>query len=282
MVYKNIPLCDVPTSTAYTRSRNLSISGENKIISFLKSAISEYIIYVQALIDNLMERFQCKTFAIAKEIGKLINLDSLVKPSVQSDLQFSMNPLDIESKDDFHSIIDALPFHTKIKLDSLYFEFGQFKQQVCSIAANLRNSNSTASCLTTVYLLKKFVAESGPRFSDFVTLLSFCCSFPVSEAIMESWGSTIDHLYQLKHNPSENVDDLSEPGTIEKLTYIKLNGPSPGKESNRHIFVAALYNRFKGNFASHFRNHAAQIHTTSKVVHRINTCEAHTLPCYTK
>ena len=58
--------------------------------------------------------------------------------------------------------------------------------------------------------------------------MSFCVSFPVSEAIVESWGSTISHLYALKHHPGEVDDDIAETGTIDKLTFIKLNGPPPG------------------------------------------------------
>ena len=65
--------------------------------------------------------------------------------------------------------------------------------------------------------------------------MSFCVCFPVSEAIVESWGSTITHLYSLKHNPKENKVDVAETGTIDKLTFIKLNGPPPGMMKNRNI-----------------------------------------------
>ena len=60
----------------------------------------------------------------------------------------------------------------------------------------------------TVTMLKAFV-KAHPECSDIIKLMSFCVSFPVSEAIVESWGSTISHLYANKHHYKEHNDDIA-------------------------------------------------------------------------
>ena len=88
----------------------------------------------------------------------------------------------------------------------------------------------------------------------------------------------IDFAFSVSTERSESSDHL---GLINKLTFVKLNGPAPGKTSNRRILIAALYSHYKGDFSSHFLNKVSSIHTTSKVVHRINNQNSKTLPCFT-
>ena len=71
--------------------------------------------------------------------------------------------------------------------------------------------------------------------------LSFCICFPVSEAIVESWGSTITFLYSLKHHPGEVNDDIDETGTIDKLTFIKLNEPPPAMDSTKNVEESSYF-----------------------------------------
>ena len=85
----------------------------------------------------------------------------------------------------------------------------------------------------------------GDDCAELVNLLSFCVSFPVSEAVVESWGSTISHYYGIKHNSKQPDDDLQQTGTVDKLTYIRLCGPPSGKSSNRRFLKAALHKYFK-------------------------------------
>ena len=94
------------------------------------------------------------------------------------------------------------------------------------VFATVKNAVNSASSSndelpSTAYMLKQFVQNDKENLcSELVKLLSFCVAFPVSEAIVESWGSTISHLYAIKHNPSEPNNDLQETGTIDKLTFV--------------------------------------------------------------
>ena len=83
--------------------------------------------------------------------------------------------------------------------------------------------------------------------------LSFVVSFPTSEAIVESWGSTIDHLNKIKKNVSE-TQDTQETGTVDKLAFIKLNGPPPGLHSNKKMLKNALCLMFNGDYSNNFKH----------------------------
>ena len=95
-------------------------------------------------------------------------------------------------------------------------------------------------------------------------------------------GSTITFLYSLKHHPGEFNDDIAETGTIDKLTFIKLNGPPPAMESNKTMWERALISHFKSDFALHFINTTKLPQAASKVVQRIfNPNIENILPCST-
>ena len=82
-------------------------------------------------------------------------------------------------------------------------------------------------------------------------------------------GGPQSHICSLKHHPGEANDDISQTGTIDKLTFIKLNGTPPGMLNNRSIFERALVSHFNGNFANHFINTTKFDRGTSIVVNRI-------------
>ena len=133
----------------------------------------------------------------------------------------------------------------------------------------------------TLYLIKKFVSENRTQCNELIRLISFCISFPVSEAIVESWGSSINHLYSIKHNPGEHHDDLKEPGTIDKLVFVRLNGPPPGTLNNNKLFDVALNLQFQSSYPKHFTNTSKFSRATSKVVAKIaNATNAVVLPCF--
>ena len=71
------------------------------------------------------------------------------------------------------------------------------------------------------------------------SMLSFIVSFPTSEAVVESWGSSIDHLNKTKPHTKE-VLNVSDTGTINKMVFIKLNGPPPSFRKNKRILKSAL------------------------------------------
>ena len=114
----------------------------------------------------------------------------------------------------------------------------------------------------------------------FVYFLSYIVSLPTSEAIVESWGSTIDYLNKIKRNVFESTD-TSETGTVDKLAFIKLNGPPPGLKSNRIFLKEALTLMFKGNYQKHFIHSGQKLKATSKVVSRITQGnEQEIQPCF--
>ena len=191
-----------------------------------------------------------------------------------------MNPRDITSDDEFNQVIDNLPFASQLDRKHLYVQYNYMLSSVFDVLSEsiTRGDDELSG---TVKLLKTFVNEQT-HCNALVRLLSLCVSFPVSEAIVESWGSTISHYYDIKHNPGEPNDDLKEPGTVDKLTFIRLNGPPPGKASNKKLFESALCKHFNSvDYARHFINSERFSRVTSKVVTRIlNADECNVLPCY--
>ena len=71
-------------------------------------------------------------------------------------------------------------------------------------------------------------------------------------------------------------------GTVDKLTFIKLNGPPPGMMKNREMLKRALQIHFKSDYAKHFINRTGFRNATSKVVERILSPPVENiLPCFT-
>ena len=90
-------------------------------------------------------------------------------------------------------------------------------------------------------------------------------------------------MYSLKHHPGEVNNDIAETSTIDKSTFIKLNGPPPAMESNKKMLERALISHFKSDFALHFINTTKFNKAASKVVQRIlDPNIENILPCFTK
>ena len=166
-----------------------------------------------------------------------------------------MNPRDITSSAEFYLIVNKLPFANKLDIKQLYV---QYKHLIKFVIGKLESAVENDELPTTTHLLKLFMNEDK-ECCGLGRLLSFSVCFPVSEAIVESWGSTISHFYSIKHNPSEPNDDLTETGTVDKLTFIRLScGPTPGMYSTkptrvrRYIFTEASKPK-NGHFQSSFR-----------------------------
>ena len=129
-------------------------------------------------------------------------------------------------------------------------------------------------------VLKKFVFKNKEICPVIFKFLSFVVSLPTSEAIVESWGSTIDYLNKSKRNTYECLDS-KDTGTVDKLAFIKLNGPPPGLKTNKKMLEYALTLMFKGPYSSHFIHLGKNLGTTSKVMTRIvNGDKSTVLPCF--
>ena len=74
---------------------------------------------------------------------------------------------------------------------------------------------------------------------------------------------------------------MEDTGTVDKLAFIRLNGPPPGLKSNKKCLKAALNLMFKDGFAKHFQYTGKSLNITSKVVSRILNGENQSiLPCF--
>ena len=196
-------------------------------------------------------------------------------------LQFQDDDSEVTvDKQQLFDIINSLPFVNQLDTAYLYVQYNHLLKFVFNALLESATRGDEELCSTAI-LLKRFVNEVHDC-PELVCLLSFCVSFPVSEAIVESWGSTISHFYSIKHNPGEPSDDLLEPGTVDKLSYIRLCGPPPGMISNKRLFKDALYKHFKSDYAKHFVNTEAFNRLTSIVVCRITNPGdlSDVLPCY--
>ena len=121
-------------------------------------------------------------------------------------------------------MLNDLPFIDKINTVSLWPQYKELQDFVFATVKNAVDSASSSNdeLPSTAYMFVQFVQNDKEKnlCSELVKLLSFCVAFPVSEAIVESWGSTISHLYAIGHNPSEPNNDLHETGTIDRLTFV--------------------------------------------------------------
>ena len=80
---------------------------------------------------------------------------------------------------------------------------------------------------TVQNMLKQFVNKYGSKFPILYSFLYYVVSFPTSEAVVESWGSSIDHPNKNKPRAKE-VIGLDNTGTIDKLAFVRLNDPPLG------------------------------------------------------
>ena len=107
---------------------------------------------------------------------------------------------------------------------------------------------SAGSCdqMSTPKFLKHVYGKLDPDcMAEVKYFLSGVVSFPVSEAIVESWGSVIDKVINDKVAFKESSSDAAD--IIEKFVFIKVAGPNAGAVSNRRLFKRALTLMFKGS-----------------------------------
>ena len=276
--YQDVPLPEVPVSI-----RRLRKHTSGKLVNdlnFLDDRLRVYGGYLEKLLFYIDQRFKCDTFEICLNMGKLFNIHNLLFPS--TGILSTMNPLNIESKEDLFGLLDNLPFSDKVDRQTLYVQYTTFIELIKKEIKDIKSAGLFFNkCRDPVVkILKKFV-NLQPECLDLIKLLSLCISFPVSEAVVESWGSTISHLFSNKHSPKEPINDVTNTGTIDKLAFLKLNGPPPGMLKNRDLFKKSLEVHYKGDYSSHFINRTGINTLTSKVVHRILEPPAEKIfPCF--
>ena len=93
----------------------------------------------------------------------------------------------------------------------------------------------------------------------------------MSEAIVECWGSSLDNVYQKKHNTYDPVDHLDTAGTVDMLVFIRLNGPIPSMAHNSEMLKSALISMKGPDYGKYFT------HNISKVVGRLMIIKPNTV-----
>lgn len=280
-VFKDVPLPHKPLENirqtrSYIKEYCVDLSGvTDKNVKLLASSIIKFTEYITVLHDNVCNRFTSKTFDACSSLGRLMDLDFLFYPV----LDYKSNPYDIETSKSFYEIVNSLPYKDKVTCDSLYFEYTEFLRYAASEAEVLR-SKSRIETICTPYLLKKFVSERGDQLPQVTKLLSFSICFPVSEAIVESWGSSLDAVYHKKHHTYDPVDDLKQTGTVDMLVFLRLNGPRPSMKSNISLLKTALIGMKGSDYGKYFQHSLDHnLNATSKVVTRVlNPNPEHVLP----
>ena len=235
--YKDGPLPDLPVSAACTRGTTAA-SPENSVEDFLVKKIVLYTKYINKLMKNIEDRFYSGsgTFEVCKNMGKLFNFNWLIYPRIcEPNHQTNLTDLSFQK---FSEIL-------KVKgIKQLLFEYRELFKFVCSTADGCRDKNTACGFLSRLF--KQFVHNYKGSCPLMFSMLSFIVSFPTSEAVVESWGSSIDHLNKTKPHTKE-VLNVSDTGTIDKMVFIKLNGPPPGFRKNKRILKSALLLMFNGD-----------------------------------
>ena len=131
-----------------------------------------------------------------------------------------------------------------------------------------------------INVIEQYVLNFKYDHCQFIRFILFIVCFPVSEAIVESWGSSLENIYNKKHCVKDG-SDLYDVGTVDCLTFIRLNCPPPSMTHNICLYKDALTVMFSGDYACHFLHSGQQLGTTSKVVSRIQApAESSLLPYY--
>ena len=111
-----------PGNGKITRSQNISkvMFIWHGLLPQLLNSLHNYDVYITSLIKNVNSRFQGETFDIAIAIGKLLNFDSLISPCYH-ELSTIMNPSEIETFDQFLTVLSELPCEDKCNINNALF-----------------------------------------------------------------------------------------------------------------------------------------------------------------
>ena len=89
-------------------------------------------------------------------------------------------------------------------MKQLLFEYIQLHKFACETAVEHRAQNSVSEYIPN--MLKQFVLKYKETAPIMYKFLSYVVSFPSSEVVVESWGSSIDHLNKNKPNTRKGLE----------------------------------------------------------------------------
>ena len=125
-------------------------------------------------------------------MGRLLDFDYLCYPLTNIDCLNTNCQITYE---DFKSIIKKFHFSPSREEDikSLFFQFKEYIKFGLDYVDKLRRNESVIDL--TINVIKQYVLHFKNDHSLFVRFISFIVCFPVSEAIVESWGSSLENIY---------------------------------------------------------------------------------------
>ena len=263
--------CQLTISRGNQRAVKHSVGSDDHELRKVK-----YTEYLNKLKEHIETRFNRGTYRSCKMMGNMLNFNWLLFPSNSTNHITDIDALKVE---DFKAMVETISFSYRPENNSaeLLFEYKQIFKFACALPSKFLNDQSiTKDFNESVY--KQFVLKNKDTSKYLYKFLSFVASFPTSEAIVESWGSSIEHIYKKKTHTREGLD-LSDTGTVDKLVFLRLNGPPPGLLQNKKLFKSALCLMFKGDFSSHFLHIGRNLNATSLVIDRIHNADD-ALPCF--
>ena len=207
-----------------------STSSSSHFINCFKSAK----LYSPKVSENIASIFPSECFKLLRIFEKNFDLNFLLYPKSNK-----WNDDYLSTFDYFLSIKKSIPFISKQEddLKTLYFDLCQIKEFVMS---ELINNRSCGEISEIRHLIKKAYNKLNSNCSKVCYFMLKVVCFPVSEVIVESWGSVIDEIVKSKKRFKQQVDSESTDNT-EKLCFIRLNGPKSGKINIRKLFDVYWY-----------------------------------------
>ena len=129
---------------------------------------------------------------------------------------------------------------------TLYFQLKETRKVFFKLITSYREKNSDVKINTSSFLKLLYNRLDVDSMAEVKYFMSCMITFPVSEAVVETWGSVIDSVIanKIAFKESESVETAD---TTEKVVFIKLTGPTAGASSNRKLFKRALTLMYKGS-----------------------------------
>ena len=222
--------------------------------------------YLAALRDNLTGRFDCHTMTMCRKFRELLDPSPYFYPSNNFSTKEPLD--DVKTFKDFIKIIPFIPNEENF-IGTLFFQLTEIKKIMLNLIGSYRATGDQELISNTQKLLKQIYGKAdADSMAEARYFLSCVVCFPVSEAIVESWGSVIDKVISNKVAFKESSDESAD--ITEKVVFIKTAGPTAGAVNNRKLFKRALTLMYKGSdYPKHFMRPHGSKGMCSKVVSKI-------------
>ena len=221
--------------------------------------------YIASLRDNITERFDCETMRFCRDLKAILDPLPYLFPCSEVPISSPMN--NIETFDKFYHSIPFIISKTEDHKRTLYFQLLEARIVMFELITHVRNNGLHEQMRSASILKQMYDKLDHKNMAEIKYFLSCIAAFPVSEAIVESWGSVIDKVISDKIAFKES-EDIDIADITEKFVFIKLEGPSAGASYNRRLLKRALTLMYCDDYAKHFMA-PSRISLTSKVIEKL-------------